>query len=77
MASTYRDKFDLTGKVAIVTGASRGIGESMARGLAEFGARVVIASRKQEDVDHLVAGRGKKEGEGKFFMNVLRKGWRP
>ena len=32
---------------------------------------------KQEDVDHLVAGRGKEEGEGKFFMNVIRKGWRP
>lgn len=51
MTSTYKDRFDLTGKVAIVTGASRGIGESMARGLAEFGAKVVIASRKQEDVD--------------------------
>lgn len=43
--------FDLTGKVAIVTGASKGIGERMARGLAEFGAKVVISSRKQEAVD--------------------------
>jgi len=43
--------FDLTGKVAIVTGASKGIGESIARGLAEFGAKVVISSRKQEAVD--------------------------
>ena len=32
---------------------------------------------KQEDVDHLVAGREKKEGEGEFFRNVIRKGWRP
>lgn len=65
MTSTYKDRFDLTGKVAIVTGASRGIGESMARGLAEFGAKVVIASRKQEDVD-LVATSMINEG-----MDVL------
>lgn len=45
--------FDLEGKVAIVTGASRGIGESMARGLAEFGAKVVITSRTQESIDEV------------------------
>ncbi len=43
--------FNLEGKVAIVTGASKGIGESIARGLAEYGASVVISSRKQEAVD--------------------------
>jgi len=41
----------LDGKIALVTGASKGIGEAMARGLAEFGAKVVISSRKQESVD--------------------------
>ena len=43
--------FRLDNKVAIVTGASKGIGEAMARGLAEFGAKVVISSRKRESVD--------------------------
>lgn len=48
--------FRLDGKVAIVTGASKGIGESMARGLAEFGAKVVISSRDQDSVDAVAAG---------------------
>lgn len=43
--------FNLEGKVAIVTGASKGIGEAMARGMAEHGAKVVISSRKQDAVD--------------------------
>ena len=44
-------RFDLAGKVAVLTGASKGIGEAIARGLAEFGAKVVLSSRKQEAVD--------------------------
>ncbi len=46
-----RSLFQLNGKVALITGASKGIGEAMARGLAEFGAKVVVSSRKQEAVD--------------------------
>ncbi|MDH3221714.1 MAG: glucose 1-dehydrogenase [Gammaproteobacteria bacterium] len=43
--------FRLDDKVALVTGASHGIGEAMARELARFGAKVVVCSRKQEAVD--------------------------
>jgi NAD(P)-dependent dehydrogenase (short-subunit alcohol dehydrogenase family) len=43
--------FDLSGKVALITGASRGIGEAVAFAYAQAGARVVLASRKQADLD--------------------------
>jgi NAD(P)-dependent dehydrogenase (short-subunit alcohol dehydrogenase family) len=43
--------FDLSGQVAIVTGASRGIGEAIARRLTQAGAAVAVMSRKQENVD--------------------------
>jgi len=48
-----KNKFDLNDKVAIITGASKGIGEAMARGMAEAGAKVVVSSRKQEAVDEV------------------------
>lgn len=41
--------FDLSGKIALVSGASRGIGEAIARLLAEYGAHVIVSSRKEED----------------------------
>lgn len=42
--------FDLTGKVALVTGGSKGLGKAMARGLAEAGADIVISSRHEDEL---------------------------
>ena len=50
-----KKRFNLEGKVAIVTGSSKGIGESIARGLAEHGAKVVVSSRNQQAVDTVAA----------------------
>jgi NAD(P)-dependent dehydrogenase (short-subunit alcohol dehydrogenase family) len=44
------DLFDISGKTALVTGGSRGIGLMIARGLVQAGARVIVSSRKRDDV---------------------------
>lgn len=56
--------FDLTGKVAIVTGSSRGIGRAIAEELAAQGAKVVISSRKQEACDEVAAEINAAHGDG-------------
>jgi dehydrogenase/reductase SDR family member 4 len=53
--------FSLSGKVALITGASKGIGEAIARYYAACGAKVVINSRKQEELD-VVAGEIRADG---------------
>ncbi len=56
--------FDLTGKVAIVTGSTKGIGKASAEALAEHGAKVAISSRKQDACDEVAAAINAEFGEG-------------
>ena len=56
------DLFDLTGKIALVSGASRGIGAAIAKLLAGHGAHTIVSSRRQAEcetvVDDIVAAGG-------------------
>ncbi len=58
---SVRQLFDLSGKVALVTGGSRGLGLQMAEALGEMGARLVITARKAEE---LAAARARLEKQG-------------
>jgi len=64
-----QEYFSLEGKTAIITGASKGIGEAIAYFLGKAGANVVVSSRKQEAVDEVVE-RFKTEG-----INSLAVAW--
>ena len=61
MSKNVRELFDLSGRTALVTGGSRGIGKEMAEGLAEAGANLVLCARRQEWLDETVEGF-KKDG---------------
>lgn len=58
--------FDLTGKVAIVTGSTKGLGRAMAEGLAAAGASVVVSSRKQQLCDEVAADIHEATGAATF-----------
>jgi len=60
-----RELFDLSDRVALITGGSRGIGLQMTEALAEMGARVVLTARKQDELD---AARAKLEASGAEVM---------
>lgn len=55
MARTTQQLFDLTGKTALVTGGSRGLGLQMAHALGEAGARIMLSSRKAADLEEACA----------------------
>src|SRR4051812_47281603 len=60
----FPDLFKVTGKVALVTGGSKGLGKAMARGLAEAGADVVISSRHEDELrpalEEILQGTGRR-----------------
>jgi len=63
MPDIPRNSTDLSGKVALVNGASRGIGEAIAHGLAECGARLVLSSRSLDGVQSVADAINAKGGE--------------
>jgi 7-alpha-hydroxysteroid dehydrogenase len=61
MGSSASDRFQLDGRVAIITGAGKGIGASIARALADAGADCVLTARTAADIDS-VAGEVRARG---------------
>jgi NAD(P)-dependent dehydrogenase (short-subunit alcohol dehydrogenase family) len=55
VADDMRNRFDLSGRVAVVTGGTRGLGLAMAHGFARAGAEVVVVSRKPEACEEVAA----------------------
>ena len=66
--------FDLSGRIALVTGASRGIGESIAKTLAAYGAHVIVSSRKADACEAVADGIRKSGGDAHVIpCNISRR----
>jgi NAD(P)-dependent dehydrogenase (short-subunit alcohol dehydrogenase family) len=68
-----RDSFDLSGKVALITGGSRGLGLQMAEALGDLGAKVAITARKQGELDEASARLAKQRIETLAVASDLSK----
>ena len=73
---TVKELFDLTGKVALITGASKGMGLAMAEGLAEQGAKVVISSRKLDACQAAADSINAEFGEGSAIAIACNVGYK-
>lgn len=71
MSRTVQQLFDLTGRTALVTGGSRGLGLQMARALGEAGARLGIVSRHADELDAAVAALADAGIEATAFCHDL------
>jgi gluconate 5-dehydrogenase len=65
---SVKQLFDLSGRSAIVTGGSRGLGLQIAEGLGEMGARVALTARKKDELDEAVAQLAKQGIEASAFV---------
>ncbi len=74
--SVATELFDLSDRVALLTGASKGMGLSMAEGLAEHGARVVVSSRKLDQCEAAVEQINEKCGEERAIAVACNIGYK-
>ena len=70
---SVKDLFDLSGKVALITGGSRGLGLQIAEALGETGAKVAITARKQDELDEAAARLAKQGVETLTIAGDLSK----
>lgn len=73
MELSVRQQLDLTGKVALVTGGGRGLGRSIALGLAEFGAKVVLAGRTETALANTMQEIQQAGGQARYVITDVSK----
>ena len=77
MSTPVLKLFDLTGKTALVTGGSRGLGLQIAQALGEAGAKLLLTSRKAADLEESAAALQSAGIEASWIAADTRCGYRP